>query len=78
MAQLSILAQMVRKAENKKHDPNRPQKKGAQPSLGSVLLQTRDSDAGLKKEMEYLSNPVFQSFLEGLVPQNRFAQYRRT
>lgn len=78
MAQLSLLAEWVRKADKSKHAPGpKGFAKGSTGAAGSQFLQVRDTKAGLRKEMEYMNSPVFQQFLEGLVPQTRFAEFRR-
>ena len=77
MAQLSVLAEMVRKAAKAKHAPTpKGVPRGAMGSYGSRPYKSRNPEAGLHKEMEFMEDPVFQSFVENLVPQNRFSQFR--
>lgn len=43
--------------------------RGSMGSTGVRTFQPRDSEKGLKKEMEYLNSPIFKAYMMKLVPQ---------
>lgn len=67
MAQLSILAEMMKKSEGQKH-VSRQGHRGPTGSTGARPFKSRNPEAGYDKEVEMMNSPIFKAYMEKTYP----------